>query len=109
MIRIRIKGSPEKIEGFMIWGHARFAPADKDVVCAGVSAVSTTALIGLTSLVPGSVHYRIMPQGLIYCRLTGNLPETGALEAQAILAAMALGLEAIRDCYSEYIDFAYRR
>jgi len=109
MIRIRIHGSPDRIEGFMIWGHAGFAPRDMDIVCAGVSAISTTAILGLTNLVPGSVRYGILPQGLIYCRVNGKRAGAGAREAQAVLAAAALGLQAIQDSYSAYIDFAYRR
>ena len=109
MIRVRIKGSPDKIEGFMVWGHAGLAPGDGDIVCAGVSAVSTAALIGLAELVPGSARYKILPQGLMYCRLVDGIPKAGAQKAQAVLAAMALGLEAMQARYGDRIDFAYRR
>ncbi|MCL1805045.1 MAG: ribosomal-processing cysteine protease Prp [Clostridiales bacterium] len=109
MIRIRLKGSKDHIEGFLVWGHARYAPQGADIVCAGVSAVATAAVMGLARRFPGSVNYRILPQGLIYCRLDGSFPETGAAEAQAMLYAMALGLEAIRKSHRKHIDLAYRR
>lgn len=109
MIRVRVKGNPDRIEGFTVWGHARFARRGTDVVCAGVSAVATTALIGLTSLVPGSARYRVLPQGLIYCRLKEDLPPDKAREAQAILKTMTLGLLAIREEYKGTMDFTYRR
>ncbi len=109
MIRIRIKGSSPEIEGFLIWGHAGFAAYGQDVVCAGVSAIATTALLGLVELLSEDVCYRILPQGLIYCRLAKALPPPKARDAQVILATMVLGLEAIRQDHQGYIDFAYRR
>ncbi|MEL7622150.1 MAG: ribosomal-processing cysteine protease Prp [Clostridiales bacterium] len=109
MIRVRIKGSSHKIEGFSVWGHAGFAAYGQDVVCAGVSAVATTALLGLTELLAEDVCYRILPQGLIYCRLAKTLSPDKARDAQVILATMVLGLEAIRRDHQGYIDFAYRR
>ena len=109
MIRIRVKGGPGKIEGFLIWGHARYAPHGRDVVCAGVSAVATTALIGLRKRIPRNVRYRIIPGGLMYCRLFGELPDEAAGDAQTILDVMVLGLKAIRKSHQEYIEITYRR
>ena len=109
MIRIRVKGNSDHVEGFLIWGHAGSAPRGNDVVCAAVSAVATAALIGLTKRLPGSVRYSILPQGLIFCRLTDELPGDKIGEAQAILAAMVLGLDAIRRDHSEFINFSYWR
>jgi len=109
MIKIRTKGSPDHIEGFMVWGHADYAPAGDDIICAGVSAVVTAALNGLIHRFPYDVYFRLLPQGFIYCRLSGGLTEIGRIEAQAILATMVLGLEAIRQSYPNHIDLAYRR
>jgi len=109
MIRIRIKGDESRIEGFLIWGHAGFAPKGEDVVCAGVSAVATAALMGLLDRLPGLVRYRILSQGLIVCRLPRGLPPDPAAAAQLILKTMILGLEGIRRRHPDSIDFAYRR
>ena len=91
----------------MIWGHARTAPYGQDVVCAGVSAVATTALIGLTERFPEHVRYRILPQGLIQCRVSDGLTEDEAKVAHIILDTMVLGLEAIRQTYKDVIDLIY--
>jgi uncharacterized protein YsxB (DUF464 family) len=107
MIRIKIKGSPDRVEGFMIRGHARYAPGGEDVVCAGVSAIATTALLGLADYVPGYFRYSLLPQGLVYCRLSPVLPADRVSDAQVILQVMVLGLMAIRDIYKGYIDIAY--
>jgi len=109
MIRIRLYGGPDRIRGFIIWGHARFAPRGGDIVCAGVSAVATTALIGLHRRIPGYVRYGMLPQGLMVCRLRGTIPKAQAGEAQIILSVMALGLQSIRSSHADFIDISYRR
>ena len=109
MIRIRVKGKPGQIEGFLIWGHARFASYGNDIVCAGVSAVALSALIGLSAQIPGSIRYRILPQGLIGCRVAKGLPEKEARDTQLILTVMVHGLKAIRRSHKDVVDFTYRR
>ncbi|MCL1849160.1 MAG: ribosomal-processing cysteine protease Prp [Clostridiales bacterium] len=109
MIRIRIKGDLNQIEEFMIWGHARYVQRREDIVCAGVSAISTAAIIGLTELIPGSLQYKILPEGLMHCRLRDGLPEADAQRAQAVLSTMALGLISVWTRYPDHIDFAIRR
>ena len=109
MIHVRLYGRPDRIRGFIIWGHARFAPRGRDIVCAGVSAVATTALIGLHRRMPGSIRYGIQPQGLMICRLGEAIPKALAEEAQIILSVMALGLQSIRNSHADFIDISYRR
>ena len=111
MIRISVKGSPDKIEGFLIRGHAGFATPGRDIVCAGVSAVATAALLGLVKRYPEEVRWRILEQGLIYCRLSGRLAEDGpeARDAQVILDVMVLGLKSIQRQYPGFIYFVFRR
>ena len=109
MIKIRIMGSFDRIEGFMIWGHSRFAPYGSDVVCSGVSALVIAALIGLEARCPGDARFRVLPEGFIYCRLSSRIAASEEGDAQAILTAMTLGLEAICEDYKNYIDISYRR
>jgi len=104
MIRIRIKGSAGNIEGFMVWGHAGYAPSGADIVCAGVSAVCTTAIIGLVALFPENTRYFISPSGFMYCRLRGKMTKARARDARLIFKVMFLGLEAIRESHGEYLD-----
>ncbi|MCL2166761.1 MAG: ribosomal-processing cysteine protease Prp [Clostridiales bacterium] len=109
MIRIRIKGNQENIKGFTVSGHAGYAPRGNDVVCAGVSAVATAALMGLVKRLPGHVRYRISPRGKMHCRLFGRISDEAAREAQTILDVMAQGLREIQQSYKQYVDFSFRR
>ena len=108
MIRVRLKGAPGKIEGFMIWGHSGSAPMGKDIVCAGVSAIAIAALIGLRKRCPEGIRYCVA-EGLIYCKLGQGHAGDGARDAQVILDTMFHGLESIRQSYGKYIDLALRR
>jgi len=36
-----------ELQGFIVEGHAGYAPAGEDIVCAGVSALVQTAVAGL--------------------------------------------------------------
>jgi len=104
MIRIRIKGAAEKIEGFMVWGHAGYAPLGEDIICAGVSAICTSAMIGLAELFPENTRYCVLPSGFMYCRLRGSMTQADERDSQLILRVMLLGLKAARESRGEYID-----
>nr|WP_221040378.1 ribosomal-processing cysteine protease Prp [Gelria sp. Kuro-4] len=88
------------ITGFSVAGHAGTAPKGRDIVCAGVSALTQAAVLGLEE------HLGLVPQvtvreGFLSCRL--GEPGKKADAAQAILEAMALGLEAMAEEYPDRI------
>jgi uncharacterized protein YsxB (DUF464 family) len=54
--------------GFKITGHVGFDVKGKDVVCAAISAVSQSTLIGLNEVMKVDLNYEIK-DGLIRCDL----------------------------------------
>ena len=104
MIRVRVKGSPDRIEGFIVWGHALYAPYGADIVCAGVTAVCMTTLIGIARLAPGHVVHGVSGRGILYCRLTGAVPGRLRRDLQLLLEVMVCGLQAIQSVYGAYVD-----
>ena len=91
----------------MVWGHARHCAYGFDIVCAAVSAVATTALLGLVRYTHGKVLFKVLPQGFVHCRLPGDLTGDEAADAAVILETMVDGLDSIRDIYKSRIDIAY--
>ena len=87
MIRVSVKGTRENLRGFLIRGHAGFAEAGQDIVCAAVSALAATALLGLERYLP-------------------DLTEREAHDAQVILTVLLLGLEGVAEEYGRYIELA---
>lgn len=56
MIEVRIR--PEQIE---ISGHAGYAEYGKDIVCAGVTALTQTLIQSIENLTDDKIEYRISP------------------------------------------------
>ena len=110
MIKIAIKGQAGDIRGFSIWGHARHGAYGRDIVCAGVSAVAITTLLGLDDNASRSmIKIAILPAGLIYVRLMAGMPREDHRDAQVLLASMIKGLQAIQDEHEDRIIFRFRR
>ncbi|MDR1205006.1 MAG: ribosomal-processing cysteine protease Prp [Peptococcaceae bacterium] len=103
MIRVDLYSSDEGLRGFRIQGHAGAAPSGEDVVCAGVSAVAQTALLGLDAFLPGGFGWDLRADGWIDCFLVRELsPEEGRV-SEIILGTLKLGLESIESNYRKYI------
>lgn len=68
MVRVEVRRKADgAIAGFRMTGHAEYAEAGKDIVCAGLSAVA----IGTINAV----------EALLGVRLVAGTPERGTLEA----------------------------
>ena len=104
MIHIRVKGTPDEIEGFIVWGHAGQASYGKDIVCAGVTAICQTTIIGMEYLAPAYVWTGIAEQGLLFCRLQRDIPEAEMMLVQLQFRIMIFGLLAICTNYGSFID-----
>lgn len=105
MIRIEVRRNAQgHIQGYTVAGHSGFAPEGEDIVCAGVTALAETAVLGLRQ-VAGIRPQVEMADGLIRCELP---PLTGgqAAQAQAILETMLLGLRDIAKDYRTYVQVA---
>lgn len=100
MITVRIQRRGGGIAGFSVEGHAGWAPRGRDIVCAGVSALTQAAVLGLEEYL-GLAPEVVVREGFLRCRL-GELGRASS-EAQAILAAMELGLKAMAREYPKSI------
>lgn len=106
MITVRVLQGKSGIRGYKVKGHAGFAEEGQDIVCAGVSVLAQTALIGLEQFLPGKYLYKIGRSGALECRLHHDLTVQQDHDAQVILVTMLRGLEAIRQEYGEFIEIA---
>jgi len=91
MVRIDIfRDATGAIAGFAVNGHADTAPHGQDIVCAGVAALTQTAVLGLERHLGRDFDLDI-GSGKLVLRLKG----TGDNETSAILETMLLGLAEI--------------
>ncbi|HHY41862.1 MAG TPA: ribosomal-processing cysteine protease Prp [Thermoanaerobacterales bacterium] len=99
MIHVKAKRHP--IGGYMsleISGHAKYAEYGKDIVCAGVSALAETAILGLKH-VACVKPLVIKRQGYLALKLPDNLPQEELKKATIILETIFLGLKDISKSY----------
>lgn len=88
MIKVKIfRNSIGKISGFKVTGHANTAPHGQDIVCAGVSALTQTAILGIAKHLQRKITYDVK-NGNLELNLLGNPDEL----TDAIFETMLLGL-----------------
>ena len=90
------------VEGYIVEchfrGHAEAGPCGEDIVCAAISMLSQTSLLGLHEVAQQSMEYRI-EDGELDILLSEPITERG----QTILETMLLGIKNVADQYSDFV------
>ena len=85
-----------RLDGITIEGHAGYAEAGKDIVCAGVTALTQTLIKSIEDLTSDTIQYDIMPgRGDIHY---GNLSEEGKLLVDSFFIGVCLIADEFPDC-----------
>lgn len=92
MIEVRIR--PERIE---ISGHAGYAEPGKDIVCAGVTALTQTLIQSIDDLTDDEIEYRISP-GKVEVEYR-NLSE----KSKTLVDSFFVGICLIAEEFPEYV------
>ncbi|MEK4512444.1 MULTISPECIES: ribosomal-processing cysteine protease Prp [Paenibacillus] len=90
------------IEGFEVKGHANYAKAGQDIVCAGVSAVTVGTVNSIEALT-GIVMDSEMKNGFLNASLPSTVQPQAKDQAQLLLASMVVMLKGIEGSYGKYI------
>jgi len=99
MIEIRIFSQTDgKISGFSVTGHSGTAERGQDIVCAGVSSLTQTALLGIMEYLHREVDYDIASG-----KLTVRLKSVPDDLTEAIMQSMLLGLIEIQKLSPEAV------
>lgn len=103
MTEVQVRRAPDgTIAEIRVNGHTGFAEEGEDIVCAAVTALAVTALIGLKRVARHPFEGKATT-GLMYCKVQpGGTPETAA-KAQAILETTVLGLRDIAKDYNQFV------
>ena len=84
-------------------GHTGYGEQGEDIVCAGVSKLIQSALLGLLQVVGINVKYTVdEEQGSLRFTLPNNLTREERHDADIVLNTMLAGLT---DFYGEYSDY----
>lgn len=98
MISIRFEKDADRIVALTVKGHSGYAEAGKDIVCAAVSAVAQTALLGIADI-SKNVRSEIREKSGFLRFVAPKESGERELRQQAILRAAELGL---RDICASY-------
>ena len=84
-------------------GHTGYGEQGEDIVCAGISTLLQSSLLGLLQVAKVNVKYHIdVETGKLKFTLPQNLTEQERHDADVILNTLLCGLQ---DFYTEYSDF----
>lgn len=102
MVKITIMYEGRNIVGFRAEGHAGYDREGRDIYCAGVSAITGTALIGLQMHL---VHPPVYEEkdGWLSCHLSPSSNIEDISKAQIILSTMEAGLRSLEEASPRYI------
>ena len=107
MTRITVLYESGRISGFEAEGHTGYADRDYDIVCAGVSALTQTAYLGIADIVGADVDI-YQGDGVLRLKLAEGLSESQREKAELILGTMVAGLRSIEENYSDYLKLIKR-
>lgn len=103
MTEITIKRKNNSIVEVEAIGHTGYGQSGEDIVCAGVSTLLQSALLGLLQVAQINVKYKVdEDKGSLKMTLPVTLTATQRHDADVILNTMLCGLN---DFYTEYSDF----
>ena len=84
----------------IVSGHAGYAEAGKDIVCAGVTALTMSLVKSINDLTEDKIEYEISPGRVdIHC---GNLSEAGML----LVDSFFIGICLIAEKYPDHVRVA---
>lgn len=109
MINIEIfRNSSGDVYKFLVKGHAGFDVYNRDIVCAGITALAETAALGIESLKSVLIHKDIK-SGYMSVEIVDMGLHDDNIRLKAIIETMILGFKDIERDYSKYVKVVDRR
>ncbi|GGF88498.1 ribosomal-processing cysteine protease Prp [Paenibacillus aceti] len=93
----------DSIVGFKVSGHANYADHGKDIVCAGVSAITVGTVNSIEELAGVAMECQ-MKSGFLNAKLPADVKTEASDQVQLLLSSMVVMLKSIEDSYGTYIQ-----
>ena len=107
MVRVTVfeeRGTPV---GFELTGHADAGAYGEDIVCAGISAITETALLGITDVLKLDAAWT-REEGHLRCELSRDTAPEDRDKAAIVFNTMIAGLTSLQMAYPKSLKFSYR-
>ena len=104
MINITITTSQGQFKRFSVSGHADYDESGRDIVCSAVSMLVINTVNSLDAFTESTCEIETDDdKGYINCYI--NNPTD---ESELLMKSMVLGLEGVKDSYSEFVQIYYK-
>ena len=107
MVRVTVfeeRGTPV---GFELTGHADAGAYGEDIVCAGITAITETALLGITDVLKLDAAWT-RQEGHLRCELNRETAPEDREKAAVVFDTMVAGLSSLKEAYPKSLKFSYR-
>ena len=104
MIKISITTNEGQFKRFSVSGHAEFDDSGRDIVCSAVSMLVINTVNSLDAFTESEIDIETNDEkGYINCYIKNPTPES-----ELLMKSLVLGLEGVKDSYSEYVQIYYK-
>lgn len=104
MIRIEIRRGPDRsITGFTMKGHADYAEAGKDIVCAGVTAVAFGTVNAIEELLDINLNPLTPQRGHLELEIPAAIEGRAKEDLQLLLESMVSMIKGIEASYRKHV------
>jgi len=104
MTQVKIRRKNGKIIKVACDGHTDYGEEGEDIVCAALSSIVQTAVLGLMAVARIDVSYKVdAKEGLLELTLPEKLTDAERNNADMILETMFLGIADLNSEYGKYI------
>jgi uncharacterized protein YsxB (DUF464 family) len=93
--------------GFRLTGDADQGAYGEDIVCAGISAITQTALLGITDVLKLDAA-TAQEEGHLCCELSRDTSPEDMDRAAIVFKTMIAGLTSLQRAYPKSLKFSYR-
>ena len=107
MVRVTVFTEQGTPVGFELSGHANQGAYGEDIVCAGISAITETALLGITDVLKLDAAWT-REDGHLVCELSRDMAEEDLEKAAVVFNTMIAGLTSLQQAYPKSLKFSYR-
>ena len=105
MTTVRFGTRDGAFSGVTCKGHTGYAEAGEDIVCAAVSSVVQTAVLGLMRLAGIDVEYKVdEKEGFLSATIPEKITAAQRHDADLILRTAYLGVSDLYEGFSDFID-----
>lgn len=101
MILLRVQWLTGSVRSFSLSGHAGYARAGTDIVCAAVSALVYNAINSCEQFV--GVALPVVDEETLTCDIPSQLQDEEALRVQLLIQSMIFGIREIQVQYGAHV------